>query len=173
MNFYICQSYPKFVCKCTSPNLFFCAQHSIQHLSEPGVHQICTIKNIDLFPILLKDLKKLKFKIQASCYQEIKKLLEKLNSSFKTIDNCIKNFEKKFDMELISEISLLKELYEIKTLKFFDFEGSDFENKYFCKILQEEDGIYTGTIRLEQDDIFIKEGKGNEVYKDGGVFEGE
>ena len=44
----------------------------------------------------------------------------------------------------------------MKDLKFVDFE----ENKYFYRILKEEDGIYKGLIGVREEDCFIKEGKG-------------
>ena len=54
----------------------------------------------------------------------------------------------------------------MKNLKFVDFE----ENKYFYRVLKEEDGIYKGIVRVGQEDGLIKEGKGNKQYKDGRFF---
>ena len=61
-------------------------------------------------------------------------------------------------------------LKKVCKLKFVDFE--DFENKYFFRVLEEEDGIYKGIVRYGQDDAIIKEGKGNKDYKDGRFFKG-
>ena len=47
------------------------------------------------------------------------------------------------------------------------------ENKCFYRVLEEEDGVYKGTIELGQIDVFIKEGRGKKEYKDGKLFEGE
>ena len=47
------------------------------------------------------------------------------------------------------------------------------QNKYFYQVFEEEDGIYKGTIGLGQPDVFIKEGKGNNEFKDGTFFEGD
>ena len=57
----------------------------------------------------------------------------------------------------------------MKNLKFVNFE----ENKYFYRVLKEEDGIYKGVVGVGQEDGLIKEGKGNKQYKDGRFFEGE
>ena len=58
----------------------------------------------------------------------------------------------------------------MESLKFVDFE--DFENKYFFRVLEEEE-IYKGIVGYGQDDAIIKEGKGNKDYKDGRFFEGQ
>ena len=57
----------------------------------------------------------------------------------------------------------------MKDLKFVDFE----ENKYFYRVLKEEDGIYKGLVGVREEDCYIKEGKGKKQYKDGRFFEGE
>ena len=57
----------------------------------------------------------------------------------------------------------------MKDLKFVDFE----ENKYFYRVLKEEDGIYKGLVGVREEDGYIKEGKGKKQYKDGRFFEGE
>ena len=126
-----------------------------------------------MFPFLLEELNMIKAQIQANCFLEIEKIFEQLNKSFKVIDNFILNFEKNLDTESFSETELLKQLNEIKTLEYCNFEGSELENKYFYKILEEKDGTYKGIIGLGHDSIFIKQGKGNKAYKDGKLFEGE
>ena len=67
----------------------------------------------------------------------------------------------------VTETNLLQMIYKLKGLKFVDFE--DLENKYFYRVLEEEDGIYKGMFRLGQN----KEGKGNKYYNDGRLYEGE
>ena len=114
----------------------------------------------------LKHLKIKKNQIKVDFYLEISKLWEQVSKSVEEINNCMKNLEKK---SIISEIDLLKMLSLLKNLKFVNFE----ENKYFYRVLNEEDGIYKGIIGLGQDNVFIKEGKGNKQYKDGSFFEGE
>ena len=99
---------------------------------------------------------------------EIKKIIDQTNNSIKHINNCIKNLETNLD---IDETNLVKLIYGFKSLKFVNFE--DLEKKYFYRVLEEEDGVYKGTIGLGQNDVFIKEGRGKKEYKDGRLFEGE
>ena len=106
------------------------------------------------FEILKKTrLKMQKYQIKAEFFSEISQIWEQVSKSVKEINNCIRNFKKNLS---ISEIDLLKLLYRVKDLKFVDFE----ENKYFYRILKEEDGIYKGLIGVREEDCFIKEGKG-------------
>ena len=49
----------------------------------------------------------------------------------------------------------------------------DLENKYFYRVLEEEDGLYKGIIEFGQNNVLIKESKGQKEYKDGRFFEGE
>ena len=49
----------------------------------------------------------------------------------------------------------------MKNLKFVNLE----ENKYFYRVLKEEDGTYKGIVGIGQEDGFMKEG--NKQYKDG------
>ena len=114
----------------------------------------------------LKPLKIKKDQIKADFFSEISQIWEQVSKSVKEIDNCIRNFKKNLS---ISEIDLLKLLYRVKDLKFVDFE----ENKYFYRVLKEEDGIYKGLVGVGEEDGFIKEGKGKKQYKDGRFFEGE
>ena len=110
----------------------------------------------------------IRVQIIANSDLKIKKILKQTRISIKEINNCIKNLEKSLD---INETNLLKMMNELKSLKFVNFE--DLQKKYFYRVLEEEDGIYKGTIGLEQADVFIKEGKGNKECKDGTIFEGE
>ena len=57
----------------------------------------------------------------------------------------MKNLEKNLD---INETNLLKMVNRLKSLKFVDFE--DLENKYFYRVLEEEDEIYKVITGFEQ-----------------------
>ena len=170
---YICEKYPKYFCQCIIPGCFICSEHSEQHLSESGEHQFRGAKNFDLSSILIKDLKSLKLKAEAKGELKFKKLLEKMNNSCKGINNCIAFLEENCNSQLISDINLLKMLNGLKNLDFVSFDESDFENKYFYKVLQEDDGIYKGKVEIGPNDDFIKQGKGKKIFQDGGEYEGE
>ena len=168
MNCCICENHPKFICSCISPSVFICNEHLDLHTSEPGNHVFRVSKSTDLFPILFNDLKMIRARIIENSHFEIKKIVDQTNNSIKHINNCIKNLETNLD---INETNLLKLIYGFKSLKFVNFE--DLEKKYFYRVLEEEDGVYRGTIGLGQNDVFIKEGRGKKEYKDGRLFEGE
>ena len=125
-------------------------------------------KNTNLFPILFNDLKMLRVKITANSYLEIKKILLQANNSIAKINNCIKSLKKNSDT---TEITLFEMICGLKNLKFVNFENS--ASKYFYQVLEDEDVTYKGTIGFKQNDVFIKEGKGNKAYKDGRFFEGQ
>ena len=74
--------------------------------------------------------------------------------------------------ELFSKTELIKTLNPLKSLNFVQFEGSEFENKYFYVVLQEFDGIYKGIVSLGSNNSIIKDGKGSKIYSDGASFEG-
>ena len=57
----------------------------------------------------------------------------------------MKNLEKNLD---INKTNLLKMVNRLKSLKFVDFE--DLENKYFYRVLEEEDEIYKVITGFEQ-----------------------
>ena len=168
MNCCVCKHHSKFICSCISPSVFICSDHLDLHTSEPGNHVFRISKKADLVPILLKDLKMIRVKIKDNSLLENKQILEQADKSMKKINKCIKNLENNLD---INETNFLKILYGLRSLKFVNFE--DLENKYFYRVLEEEDGIYEGNIGFKRNDIFIKEGKGIKKYKDGRLYEGE
>ena len=163
MNCCICKKYPKFTCNCISTSVFICNEHLDSHLSGPGNHVFRILKNTDLFLMMLEDLKIIRAQTIANSYQKINQILEQTKKSVNEINNCINNLNN-------LQTNMLKKVCKLKSLKFVDFE--DFENKYFFRVLEEEDGIYKGIVRYGQDDAIIKEGKGNKDYKDGRFFKG-
>ena len=160
MNCCICKNHPKFICSCISPSVFICNEHLDLHTSEPGNHVFRVSKSTDLFPILFNDLKMIRARIIKNSHLEIKKIVDQTNKSIKHINNCIKNLETNLD---INETNLLKMIYGFKSLKFVNFE--DLEKKYFYRVLEEEDGVYKGTIGLGQNDVFLKEGREKKSIK--------
>ena len=115
-----------------------------------------------------KELKKTRLIIIENSLQEIKKIQKQASNSIKEINNFMKNLKKNFE---IPEKNFLEMIYKLKSLILVKFE--DFTNKYFYRVLKDEDGKYEGTTGLGQDDTFIKEGKGIKHYKNCSVFEGE
>ena len=139
---------------------------------------------IYFFQMLFKDLKMIKFGIKANFYSEISKITKKFNNSIKEINSFVKNIQKNLSF---TEIDLFKIFDDLKTLEFFNFERKEFEDKYFCNILQEEVGTSTGTTKEEskddkrpkkdiREDEFKKDKKKvKEIvkYVNGDVYEGD
>ena len=115
-----------------------------------------------------KELKKTRLIIIENSLQEIKNIQKQASNSIKEINNFMKNLKKNFE---IPEKNFLEMIYKLKSLILVKFE--DFTNKYFYRVLKDEDGKYEGTTGLGQDDTFIKEGKGIKHYRSGLIFEGE
>ena len=141
MNCYVCKHHSKFICTCISPSVFICNDHLDLHMSLPGNHVFRISKNTDLVPILLKDLKMIRAKILENYDFENKQILVQAKKSMKKINKCIKKLEKDWN---INETNLLKMVYGLRSLKFVNFE--ELENKYFYRVLEDEDGIYEGII---------------------------
>ena len=125
MNCYICKNRSKFTCSCISPNVFICKEHFKLHTSGSGNHVFWITKSMDLFPILLKDLKMLRVKIIAKSHFKIKEIVDQTKKSIQEFNNFIKNLKKSTDLFpiLLNDLKMIRvkiianSFFEIKKIQ--------------------------------------------------------